>query len=134
MPTEFFGFGNHETFHFFIWICESDASLPDRLIADAFQKAEEKLGDEEYEGDDTCCIVRDCLLEKLRDGILYGEIAPNLEPSARHLKIGSVTPSPDSLLQPIFARALARIDCFAVAKALLIRAGKWNPDPDFRDY
>ena len=41
--------------------------------------------------------------------------------------IETVSPDPRSLWVPFLALSLKRIDCKAVAQALLIQAGKWNP-------
>jgi hypothetical protein len=130
MSVEFFNFGNNETFHFFKWICESEPG-PDALIAEAERKAE-TVEHDEFEWEDICFIVRNRLMTKF--GEILFDIAPELDNDL--LEIGKIeTPlwshtadgHADSLLQPIFAVALSRIDFQAVAEALLIQAGKWNP-------
>ena len=131
MTTQFFNFGNNETFHFFTWICARTPPDLDALIDEAFQRAE-TLEDDEFEDEDICEIAKERLARRLHE-ILFEEVAPHLDPDVNPLEIGTigfdspVRPSADSLLLPIFAIALQQIDFGAVAEALLIRAGKWSP-------
>jgi hypothetical protein len=130
VAVQFFNFTNEETFHFFRWICEREPSGPESLVADAFQRAEH-LDDTEFADEDICEIAKSRLAEQLEE-ILYNA-APDLDPDTNSFEIGIIwqdaegRASSASLLQPIFALALARIDFQVVAEALLIRAGKWNP-------
>jgi hypothetical protein len=45
-------------------------------------------------------------------------------------QLGEVSNDADSLWQPILCDALNKISFEDVAQALLIQAGKWNPDTD----
>ena len=145
MTTEFFNFGSDETYHFFKWMCDR-FDLKGR-IADAFTRAEKLKRDESSDEDiwlkrdsssdeDICIIARNILADKLLE-ILY-EAAPDLDPSfdPSELEIGTIwhdaqaMPSADSLLRPIYALALSRIDCAKVAEALLIGAGMWAPSKE----
>jgi hypothetical protein len=130
MAMQFFNFGNNETFHFFEWICAGKAGGPEALIDRAF-KAAEKPGPDDWPEMDICYVVRDRLRDELQE-ILYNT-EPDLDLNSRGSEIGVIwrdatgQPSDISLLHPIFALALYRIDCQAVAEALLIQAGKWTP-------
>lgn len=133
MAVEFFNFGNDETFHFFKWICESRKFSPDALIVDAFKQAESLDVIEALKVDrgDICYVLKDRLGVML-ENILFHKVAYELDTEEMGLKIGDIwleggEPTLDSLLQPISALALKRIDCDVVAEALLIRAGKWAP-------
>jgi hypothetical protein len=136
LTVEFFNFGNDETFHFFKWICESVPAGPERLITDAFRQSEQR-DDDEIPGEDVCYIVRSRLTATL-ERILWEEVAPDLDPDIGvvNVQIGVIPrtehgkPSADLLLQPILSLALQRINLAAVAEALLIRAGKWNPSKE----
>ncbi|HWY88247.1 MAG TPA: hypothetical protein VNX28_16165 [Gemmataceae bacterium] len=126
MAVEFFNFGNNETYIFFCWIVHTH-SVED-LIASAFKIAETPSPDD-YDGEDICVAVRGRLTEKLRE--IVHDVAPGLDPDCIGTwAIGAAEDnqnSPDSLLLPILALGLGRIDHGAVAEALLIRAGKWSP-------
>ncbi len=121
---EFFNFGNQETFHFFTWVAKSGRVNIDSLIEKAYKRAENPDNDLFPEGE-ICVVVRDHLTEELV-GVL--EILAPWDIS--EVEFGKVLLNPlnnYSLWQPIFANAVARIDCTAVAQAFLIRAGKWAP-------
>jgi hypothetical protein len=123
MPIDFFVFGNHETIHFFRWIVESHPSGPEKLIADAFKRAENLDPDDTELEIDTSHTVRDRLAEKL-DEILW-DWAQDYDPAKGAPQIGQMSSNPvDSLLMPILGLGLGKIDCRAVATALLIRARK----------
>jgi hypothetical protein len=132
MPTEFFNFGNDETFHFFKWICGNPAG-PDALVRDAFRAAETP-GEDEFPGEDICYAVRNRLRAKLEE-ILWNA-APDADSDTSGLEIGDVwldssgRPKADALWLPILSLALARIDCQTVAEALLVRVGRWNPSKE----
>ena len=121
--VQFYNFGNEETYHFFRWVSESGQVDPLELIDRAIREAGP---DEELDkGAGVSSEVKDSLAEILSE--LLWEQAPDLDPDLGEYEIGTVQDGPDWLLNPILSNALTRIDCQAVAVALLIQAGRWAP-------
>jgi hypothetical protein len=129
VPIQFFNFGNDETFHFFKWVSESGQVTPATLIATAYHNSEAP-DDEHLEDEDICVVARNRLAGLLAD--LLEETTPvgDFTGGEQEHEIGNVWNSPESLWKPIFASALSRIDCHAVAEAMLIQAGKWTPSKE----
>jgi hypothetical protein len=122
---QFFDFGNSVTFHYFKWVSESGQADPDALIGEAFRKAETDT--EHFPGEDVCMVVRDNLAGLLTE--LLADVVPDVADDSA-FPLGGVWNSPESLWKPILAHAIWTVDCQAVAEALLIRAGKWNPSKE----
>jgi hypothetical protein len=131
LSTQFFNFGNDETFHFFKWVSEGGQVDRNAIIRFAYQKAEAH-DDENFEDDDICIVVRDILhnhLDQMLNG--FGDALGIGDWPG----IGEVATMPnapngqafDTLWRPLLALTFSRIDCRAVAEALLIQAGKWAP-------
>jgi hypothetical protein len=139
MPIEFFDFGSHETYLFFQWIVENSPSIPDVLIADAFDKAEKRPRGIEFSISHT---VRDRLAEILDDILTLAILQHFPRPGtvqtypirAVRTRGGKVKEyhiertTAEALFNSVAIHALDRIDWKALAEALLIRAGKWVPD------
>jgi hypothetical protein len=131
----FFNFGNAQTYHFFRWVCQGGKVDPDKLVARALARVE---GSEWYRmGLDVSTVARDKLAEMLAD-VLEGQAA-DLPSAAGENAAGPDATTvaacedlgydwPGALFTPLLAEALAQIDLALVARALLIRAGKWAPD------
>jgi hypothetical protein len=121
---QFFSFGNDETYHFFKWVTESGLVDVDALIAQAFKDAE----DDEWlkRGFSVSSTLREKLSSILLETMLSQ--SPNLELVDPDLACHRVDDTGESLWMPILGLAFQRIDHGRVAEALLIRAGKWNPD------
>jgi hypothetical protein len=126
MTTEFFNFGSDETFHFFRWVCAT--CNPEALIAAAFDEAKDI---KDVLESSTYHTVRDQLGRKLGQilddlGYDWGAHPDMCELFARNPLHGAPG---ESLFLPLLVEAMDRIDCYAVAEALMIRAGKWAPGP-----
>lgn len=48
--------------------------------------------------------------------------------SRQRARLGEVSDDTESLFLPMVGLAVGNVDCHAVAEAILIRHGKWNPD------
>jgi hypothetical protein len=133
---EFFNFWNAETFHVFQWATNCRALNLDAMIAAAFEAVKpEDLGvgtlRELALGKIECAL--DNLSQDLQELVdaQFGQLA-GLCGANEDLDTWGIADVPDgsanSLLLPILAHAMNGIDYRVVAQALLMRAGKWNPD------
>jgi hypothetical protein len=126
---QFFNFGNGPTYHYFAWLRES--GLVD--VKDIVRTACAAVEGDRWDGIGECpsIVARDKLATMLR-GILeekLGEALPGCASVTEPPRIGDVDASLQSLFRPFVREAAGRIDFDKVAVALLIDAGKWDPDP-----
>jgi hypothetical protein len=122
--TQWFDFGNTETYWFCRWVRESGEVDVPALIAKAFEAVE---GDEWFKmGHDTSYIARDKLADRLEEmlnergtehDILWEPLA---EPHASFA----------DLCNAMMVVSFDRVDVKTAALALLMDAGKWAPDPN----
>jgi hypothetical protein len=138
---EFFNFWNAETFHVFQWVTNCKAVDVDAMIAAAFEAVKpEDLGvgtlRELALGKIECAL--DNLSQDLQELVeaQFGQLA-GMCGGFEDIDCWGIAEVPDgsanSLLLPILARAMDSIDYKVVARALLIRAGKWTPDLQIPD-
>jgi hypothetical protein len=114
--------GDHESFHFFKWLCACPPGQPEELLAEAFRRAEQPREGESPDLD-ICHVLKARLAEVLAE-VLYAA-APDLHPDHTSWEAGTVdVASDDALLRPILGLALARVDCGAIAQLMLMQAGK----------
>ena len=120
-PVKFFGFTNPATYLFFQWVHSGGGHNPATLVTAAMDAVD---GEEFFEIDgDVSSAARDALAKMLGaivDDLRTGAECDDLDPAAG--------PEPEWLTRALLAEALGQIDCWAVAVALMIDAGKWNPD------
>jgi hypothetical protein len=122
MAVRFFNFGSDESYHFFEWL-RQHRDVP-ALVAKAMKEVEVnewfKMGEDvsRVARDQLAGIVEEELENLIGDGTDYD---PNFIEKADDV---------GALVKPLLAIASGRIDFGAVAEALLIDAGKWNPDPN----
>jgi len=123
---EFFDFFNSETFHYFKWLCDTRQNDVDSFLKDALDSVE---ADEWFQmGQDVSTTARDNLAEILGEDLknVAAELGVSLELDG--IPEDRCVSGPMGLAEPLMVGAMQRIDCQHVAKALLIRAGKWAPD------
>jgi hypothetical protein len=132
---EFFNFGNSQTFHFFEYVTKSGKVPVDELMA----KAQDAIDEKDLDLYDVCeCLANEMVnvfADALDDAIDAAGLSCNLEA----LQCGEWLPSEHGghirgeqeeadLFRPILAEALEQINFYAVAVAILLSKGKWNPD------
>ena len=123
--TQFINFGNDQTYHCFCWLRDSRAVDIDALVREAVTQIQ---GETWFDiGMDVSTVSRDKLAELIEDQVnqqldgLPGGLGADLG-------IGDIGTSAAHLFGPILRRALDDIRYDVIAVALLIAAGKWNPD------
>jgi hypothetical protein len=126
MAIQFFNFWNRQTFHVFKWVSSSGQVDVKALIAQAFQTATEQEQPLEV---DTSHGVRDCLAALLQD-IVEEAVPDEASPPYAIKELGDVSGDNESLWQPLLLDVVKQICFDEVAQALLIQAGKWNPDTE----
>jgi hypothetical protein len=126
MPkVQFFDFTNRPTYLFFRWVRDGGRQDPATLIRAAFDAIEQEDG---YQIDGDVSLGTRDALEKMLYAAL-GDFAGDFgEPGFMDAALESVGAREDWLSAVLVADAVERIDCQAVAVALLIDAGKWAPD------
>jgi hypothetical protein len=105
-----------ETYHFYEWIRRHSDVAGMIALAKEKDNADEEPSVEGVR-DNLACLVEDRLNETIGDGTEYG---PCMYVEADEEK---------SLINPLLELAARRIDCEAVAEALLAEAGKSVTDP-----
>jgi hypothetical protein len=123
----FINFTNVPTFQFLCWVRSGGLGDVKELIGKAFDMCE---GDFFYKGGITPCLVaRDKLAGILEERL--GEV-PGVEsagvPYVDEFVMEVDTDLEYGLLWPILAWAMSQVNYRAVALALLVEAGKWNPE------
>jgi hypothetical protein len=125
---QFFNFGNGPTYHYFAWLQKNKEDTAG-LIRKAFDQVEK---DDWFKmGECPSVVARDRLadlLEELFD-LQIAEVFTEYVSFYDGPGIGDVDDSAESLALPLFMEAARSISFTIVAHALLIDAGKWNPDP-----
>ena len=127
----FFNFTNSESYHFFHWLCRSGKVDLDTLVRSAMEGVD---GDLSYQaGADVSSVARDNLISALEQVVLDLRLTCWTQHQL-HLDHGIGEPEElaydgyPALFGPLLCEALGRVSLPAVAKAILIRAGKWAPD------
>lgn len=127
MATEFFNFGNSQTYHFFKWVTHPNALDISKLVKEAFEAVE---GDEWFQLDCPSQVAKRKLAKKL--GEILDELAGGWEATeVEGWDIGNVIAgSEEDLFRPILRLAVSEIDVYAVAEAVLVQQRRWAPDTD----
>jgi hypothetical protein len=123
MSDIFFNFVNEPTYHFFEWVRSGGLGDVPKLIARAYDKAEQSPWLEM--GEDVDTVARDTLSDLLRDAVG----SKGIFPSEGLGEIGAAMPVQAGLTYPLLMWALQQIRFHLIAEALLRDARKWHPDP-----
>jgi len=128
MPqVQFFDFANRPTYLFFRWVREGGGGQdPIALVSAAMNAAEHE---DFFEIDGDVSSASHGALTKLLGTVLDGLCdAANCE---RHEDTGApVDPDPEWMMGALLFDAIGHIILSDVAQAMLVEAGKWNPDRD----
>jgi hypothetical protein len=124
MSDIFFNFVNEPTYHFFEWVRSGGLGDVPRLIARAYDQAEQSPWLEM--GEDVGTVVRDTLANLLCDAVGNKGIFP---PEGRGEIGGAAMPVQAGLTYPLLMWALQQIRFHLVAEALLRDARRWHPRP-----
>jgi hypothetical protein len=124
MSDIFFNFVNEPTYHLFEWVRSGGLGDVPRLIARAYDNAEQSPWLEM--GEDVCTVVRDTLANLLCDAVGAKGIFP---PQAQGEIGGAAMPRQAGLTYPLLMWAFQQIRFHLVAEALLRDARKWHPRP-----